>query len=111
VPRSWNYSRGQLLEALLIAKERGAVHWADIAEHLGYADTFKFRRAQGFNTNSEDVRAKFFNATMKDYLRHGWNTTKGSASPYKAFGGVLKPVERDGNGDIVYHFDHERAGK
>ena len=31
-------------------------------------------------------------------------------SPYRFYNGVLKPVERDENGDLVYEWDESRAG-
>lgn len=71
LPESWNYSRGQLLHAALLAKKDGTVRFSQISDDLDYADTFGHRNAIGFNTRSEEHRAKFVGHSMKEFLR--WN--------------------------------------
>lgn len=87
-----------------IAKKDGVVHWADIEPDM-YFLNFDWGRAEGFNANSSEKRAKFTGMTMKDYLHYLWNNPKAGQSPYKLFGGVLVPVEFDGNGDVVYKYN------
>ena len=99
----WNYSRGQFTEALVIAKEKGQVRWADIEPGLRYAD-FSFGNAEGFNQVSSERRAAHHDWSMKDYVRREWNNVNGGHSPYKYFGGVLHPVGRDGAGDVIYEY-------
>lgn len=101
----WNYSRGQFTEALLIAKAKGQVCWSDIEAGLGYAETFDWGAAQGFNQTSSEARAKFNGFTMKGYLHYIWNHVNGGKSPYKYFGGILKPVGKDENGDVIYAYN------
>ena len=110
LPESWNWSRGQLCHALQLAKKNGRVTWPEMAEHLGYADTFGWRHAQGYNQNSQERRAMFLGKTMYDFLRWNWNSPENGQSPYRFYNGVLKPVERDENGDLVYEWDESRAG-
>lgn len=101
LPESWDYSRGQLCEVLQIAKRRD-VRFADIDKHLDYARPFSFRRAYGYNSVSEEVRAPLHDATMRDFLRWNWNSPERQNSPYRIFGGALVPVGRDEDGDLVY---------
>jgi DNA repair photolyase len=110
LPSSWNYSRGQFCEALMIAKRKGIVRWGDISKdiellHSGYL----WRKAEGFNTNSAELRAKFWNFTMADWLHWTWNSPKAGQSPYEMFGGILKPIGKDENGDLIYKYMGERS--
>jgi hypothetical protein len=106
----WGYTRGQTTEALQIAKERGVVHWGEIAPDLEYARTFQWYKAVGFNTNSSETRAKYDGFTMYDYLRYLWNHPQEGKSPYRMFGGVLTPEETlDAAGDVVYRYTPEAA--
>jgi DNA repair photolyase len=111
LPPSWRYSRGQLLQAVQIAKENGSVSWSDVAPELHYAETFGFARAQGYNSQSEERRAMFKGRTMADFLRWNWNTPNNGQSPYKFYGGVLRPERVDDNGDVVYQYSEETAGR
>jgi DNA repair photolyase len=111
VPEEWNYSRGQLLSAVLIAKETGLVRFSDISAELDYADTSGFRRAQGYNSQSEEKRAKFWGKSMKDFLRWNWNSPRNAQGPYYFYGGILVPDGTDENGDVVYKYDYDRAGR
>lgn len=104
----WNYSRGNFAAALQIAKKTGSVRWSDIEEDMYFLD-FDWNRAEGFNTNSTETRAKFRGMTMKDYLHYLWNSPKRGQSPYKIFEGVLKPDGTDENGDIIYRYDQSRT--
>lgn len=108
LPPSWNYSRGQFCEALMIAKQKGEVRWSDIKRdierlHGGYL----WRKAENFNTNSAEKRAQFWNFTMADWLHWTWNSPKSGQSPYEMFGGILKPVGKDADGDIIYRYTGE----
>lgn len=104
LPPSWDYSRGHFAAALQIAKKTGKVQWSDIEKDM-YFLNFEYRKAQGFNVNSSENKAKFDGMTMKDYLRYLWNNPKRGQSPYKIFERVLKPDGVDENGDIIYKYD------
>lgn len=104
LPPSWDYSRGHFAAALQIAKKTGEVRWSDIEKDMYFLD-FEYRKAQGFNVNSSENRAKFDGMTMKDYLRYLWNNPKRGQSPYKIFERVLRPDGEDENGDIIYKYD------
>ena len=104
LPPSWDYSRGHFAAALQIAKKTGKVQWSDIEKDMYFLD-FEYRKAQGFNVNSSENRAKFDGMSMKDYLRYLWNNPKRGQSPYKIFERVLKPDGVDENGDIIYKYD------
>jgi DNA repair photolyase len=105
----WNYCRGQWCEALQIAKKTGQVSWADMAPHLQYAKRWLWRLSSGFNTNGAEVRAKFYEDTMYDYLRKVWNNPEDGQSPYKMYEGIVKPIAKDKNGDLVYAYCPEKA--
>lgn len=106
LPPDWDYSRGHFAAALQIAKKTGEVRWSDIDGDMYFLD-FEYRRAQGFNVNSSENRAKFDGMTMKDYLRYLWNSPKRGQSPYKIFERVLIPFDEDENGDIVYKYNQD----
>lgn len=105
LPPDWNYSRGQFCEALCIARHKGEVRWSDIKKdiellHGGYL----WRKAEGYNTNSAEMRAKFLNFTMADYLRWLWNSPNAGQSPYSMFGGIVVPNGKDEDGNIIYRY-------
>lgn len=105
LPESWNYSRGQFTEALLIAKRTGQVRLSDILPGMQWQKSFLWRNAQGFNTNSTESKAEHYYKTMHDYVRMLWNSPQKKTSPAQYFGGVLAPEpERDPSGDIVYRY-------
>lgn len=103
--KDWNYSRGQFCEALQIAKNRGEVRWSDIAEeNQKIFGKVPFGRAQGFNSNSSEMRAKFHKMSISDWMRYLWNTPKNPNSPYFLFFGVIVPTGHDENGDLIYKY-------
>lgn len=104
LPPNWDYSRGHFSAALQIAKKTGSVRWSDVEKDMYFLE-FPWCKAEGFNCNSSENRAKFDGMTMKDYLRYLWNNPKRGQSPYKAFERVLRPDGIDENGDIIYRFD------
>ncbi|MEW6505505.1 MAG: radical SAM protein [Chloroflexota bacterium] len=108
LPESWNYSRGQWCEALMIAKRRGRVMWADIAPHLEYAKGFEWQKAIGYNTNSVERRAKFMDFSMYDYLQWTWNHPSAGQSPYHMFEGIMRPCGKDQEGNWIYEYDRSR---
>ena len=112
LPESANYSRGQFCEALHICKERGVVYWRDIAADVeSLLGGFQWRTAYGYNTNSSELKAKFYNETMADYLRWLWNSPMKGQSPYTMFGGIMKPVSRDADGNLVYAWNGKREAQ
>lgn len=106
LPPEWDYSRGNFSGALQIAKRCGEVRWSDIEGDMYYLN-FPLVKAQGFNINSSENKAKFEGMSMKDYLRYLWNNPKRGQSPYKLFERVLKPDGLDENGDIIYKYNEE----
>lgn len=109
LPLEYDYSRGNFSHALQVAKKNGEVSWSDVADDMCFLDGFLFHRAEGFNDNSSEVKAKFLGMTMKDYLRFLWNMPSRGQSPYKMFGGVLVPDRRDADGNIVYRLNNEKS--
>ena len=108
LPPTWNYHRGQWTHALLLAKKCGRATWQDVSGELEYAKKFLFRQASGLNTTGTMKRTEFMFATMYDYLRHIWDHPNHGQSPYRMYEGIMKPVEIDKNGDVVYAYDPER---
>ena len=106
LPPSWDYSRGHFAAALQIAKKTGEVHWSDIERDMYFLDV-PYARAQGFNINSSENKAKYFGMTIKDYLRYLWNSPKMGQSPYKIFEKVLVPDGIDEQGDIIYKYNKD----
>ena len=106
LPPDWDYSRGNFSAALQIAKRCGEVRWSDIEKDMYYLE-FPMIRAQGFNINSSENKAKYTGMTMKDYLHYLWNNPKRGQSPYHLFERVMKPDGLDDNGDIIYKYNEE----
>ena len=108
---SWNYSRGQFCEALVLCRKNGQVTWPEIEPDMLVQGLNKilWRRATAYNTGNLQRRGKFYNHTLRDYLHWLWNNPKAGQSPYKMFEGVMKPVDKDKNGDLIYVYDASRA--
>lgn len=105
LPPSWNYSHGQFCEALQIAKKNGFVFWDDIKGDIEQLHSdYEFGKATGFNTNSCEMRAHFYDMTMADYMRWLWNNPQAGQSPYKLFEGILRPDGKDEKGNIIYKY-------
>lgn len=108
LPSDWKIARCQFSNALQICKKKGSVTFADIADGEDYID-FPWTKAEGFNTNTVEKRAKFEGMTMKEYLRYLWNSPRSGQGPYRMFGGVMKSDGHDADGNVVYVFDESRT--
>lgn len=104
--KNWNYSRGHFAAALQIAKKLGKVYWKDIEKDMYFLD-FPIIKAEGFNLNSSENRAKLSGMTMKDYLHYLWNSPQRGQSPYKIFEKVLVPDGLDEDNNIIYKYNQE----
>ena len=104
LPETWNYSRGQFCEALQIAKRKGSVCYSEIQSDIDLLHQYDFSRAEGFNCNSSEKRAKFYGMSMARYLRWLWNNPQAGQSPYKMFEGIMTPNGKDENGDLIYFY-------
>lgn len=110
LPPSFNYSRGQWCEALMIAKKNGKVRYSEVREDIDkYLAGFQKQKAQGFNKGGSSVRAKFQGMSMADYMRWLWNNPDNGQSPYTLFEGVLYPKGKDENGDLIYEYQENRT--
>lgn len=109
LPPDWNYSRGNFSYALQLCRRNGVVHWSEIEQDMGFLENVLFRKAECFNTNTSEKRAKFFDSSMKDYLHYLWNDPSLGQNPFKMFGGVMRPNGFDENGDIVYVYDESKT--
>ena len=108
LPCSMNYSRNQFTEAMMIAKEKGEVRWADIEKGMEMFKSFEWKNAYGYNTGSAEKRAQFKGVTMYEWIKSKWNNPNDSNSPYRYFDKVLYPVKLDEDGNIIYKFNPER---
>ncbi len=108
LPEGWEYSRGNFSYALQLCRKNGKVHFSEIDADMAFLD-FPWGRAEGYNTNSIERRAKFEFMSMRDYLRYLWNNPYAGQSPFHLFEGVMKPDGRDGNGDVVYTYDSSKT--
>lgn len=108
----WNYSRGQLTEVLVKARQRwerdgvGRVTWSgDMAGEIkGLYSGFLWRHATGFNTRGTQTRCTRYKQTMEDYIHEMWNSPNEANSPYRYFGGLLRPLGVDKRGDVIYGY-------
>lgn len=104
LPQDWNYSKGQWCEALQIAKKNGVVKYSDVRSDIEQLHQYDWGRAEGFNANSSEKRAKFYGMTMAQYMKWLWNNPRSGQSPYKLFEGILVPAGKDEEGNIVYKY-------
>jgi len=110
LPESWNYSRGQWCNALMIAKKNGKVKYSEIKNDINHLlGHFKWEKATGYNCNSSEKRAQFSGMTMADYMHWLWNNPKAGQSPYKLFEGILIPKGKDENEDLIYYYNKNRS--
>lgn len=107
LPEDWNYSRGQFCEALQLAKKDpdGLVRWADVKRDIEQLHKYEWGKASGYNKNSSERKAKFYDMTMADYMRWLWNNPQAGQSPYKLFEGALVPVAKDEENNIIYKYN------
>lgn len=108
LPADWNYSHGQFCEALQVCKARGEVRWADICKDADELHDYLWTRAHGFNKNTSEKTAHFRGMTMADYLRWLWNNPQAGQSPYKLFEGIMRPGEKDDDGNLIYHYNPKK---
>tara|TARA_Y100000310_G_C20294251_1_gene628607 strand:+ start:48 stop:578 length:531 start_codon:yes stop_codon:yes gene_type:complete len=106
LPTTWNYSRGQFCEALVLCRINGTVTWGEIADKMSHFGTNNL--ITSLNLGDKKSVAKFHGFTMKDYLRWLWNNPKAGKSPYRQFEGVMRPEGKDNNGNLVYGLDKAR---
>lgn len=105
VPPEWGVSQqGNIGQAIITARERGQVRFSDIRKDIDRYFSFKWTDAAGYNTGSNKARALHYDTTMAQYLRANWNTPSKGTSPAREYGGILVPVGRDGNGDVIYKY-------
>lgn len=108
LPPSWNYSRGQFTEALLHCKERGSVRWSDIAGDASGIHK-SWTSVNGITDGKSEIKSKYIGMTIAQVMRYFWNSPQDGHSPYKYFGGIMKPSGTDENGDIIYIYDSSKA--
>ncbi|MCD8206448.1 MAG: radical SAM protein [Bacteroidales bacterium] len=112
VPPEWGVSQtGNIGQAIIAARENGEVHWSDIRDGIDRYFSFPWNDAAGYNTGSSRARALQYDTTMAQFLRDNWNNPGKGTSPARGYGGILKPVGRDGNGDIVYKYAMKAEGE
>ena len=110
LPPTWNYSKGQFCEALQIAKHAkdGLVRYSDIKKDIEELHQYEWKKAEGFNTCSCERRAKFDGMSMAGYMRWLWNNPQAGQNPYKMFEGVIIPVGKDEEGNLIYKYNGEK---
>lgn len=106
VPPEWNVSqRGQIGQAIIIAREKGYVRWSDIAPYVNkYFSGFEWNSAASYNTGSNKKRALMYDTTMAQFVHGNWNNIHSGNSPARGYGGVLTPDGVDENGDVIYKY-------
>ena len=111
IPLDMKYNKGQFTEALMIAKKNGEVTFSDFCDNAKelFSDILH-HKASGFNTASAFNRASFKNWSMYEYLQYHWNKPKSLKSPCKYFEGILQPIRKDENGDLVYKYMGKKDG-
>lgn len=108
VPPEFNSHKGHIGNAVIIAREKGEVHWSDISEEVEQMFGFLWQTAAAYNTGTNHARAVRMRMSMADYLHNNWNNPNNPSSPAKAYGGILAPDRKDEKGDIVYKYKGAR---
>mgnify|MGYP002706019379 CR=1 FL=1 len=104
LPPTWNYSRGQMCEALNICKRKGYVRWSDIK--LDAENLLRARLEKAMNLGTREKYSKYYTMSAADYMKWCWNNPQAAHSPYKMFEGAMLPAdERDSEGNIVYKYN------
>jgi DNA repair photolyase len=98
----WNYYRGQLTEALCIAKKNGKVSLGDILKSMDATRDVLMKHA--INTAGSMAGAARQTQTMAQYLQQVWNTPAMQKSPYRYFHGALRPIGLDDDKNIIYKY-------
>lgn len=110
VPPEFNSHRGHIGQAVIIAREKGEVHWSDISPYIDEMFGFNWVEATSYNTGTNQARALRLRMSMADYLHNNWNKPKNPSSPARAYGGILAPDRKDEHGDIVYKYKGVQTG-
>lgn len=105
----WNYSRAQITQAIVLAKKNGKVTFDEVYKNkngdwLNSINYYDANYTLGFNTGNQRKRTELKNFSMLDYVRQHWNDPKSSKSPYRYFNGVMHPVSKDKNGNLIYEY-------
>lgn len=110
LPPTWNYSKGQFCEALQIAKHAkdGLVRYSDIKKDIEELHQYEWGKAEGFNQCNSERRAKFSGMSMAGYMRWLWNNPQAGQNPYKMFEGIIIPVGKDEEGNLIYKYNGEK---
>lgn len=104
LPSDWNYSKGQFCEALQIAKKNGVVRWKDVKDDIEKLHNYRWDSACGYNCSSSEKKAHFAGMTMADYMRWLWNNPQDGQNLYKMFEGIVKPIGKDEEGNLIYKY-------
>src|SRR3990167_433948 len=105
-------NRGTITYAHILGKRNGVVHWAEVAETLGWADVPLTGNGNIQGLMSDGIkRAQHRYQTLTEALRSQWNDPNSGKSPYRYGGGRLYPDGLDEGGDVVYRYrsDDEMA--
>ena len=103
VPPEWNSQCANFQGAILIAKRKGTVTWSEFEEEITRLfGGFRWIAAEQFNTGSNRNRAVFDQTTMAEWIKYLWNNPEKLNSPQGAYGGILKAIGRDIEGNSVY---------
>ena len=111
-PPNFKVYEGHYAKALQIAKSNPnhIVYWKDISQYANeIIGHIPIVTAMGFNTSGTRWRAKYRKTKMSEYLRTIWNSPKMPKSPYRYFEGILYPIGKDENGDIIYKYNIKKA--
>lgn len=108
LPESWNYSRGNFSYALQLCKKNGEVRFSDIRDDMGFVEGI-LPDINGVTVGTQELRSKYVGRDLIEVLRYLWNNPNRGQSPYRMFGGVMQPMGKDSEGNIVYVYDQSRT--
>lgn len=108
LPEEYDYSRGNFSYALQLCKKNGEVRFSEIQEHMDFF-TDHFLSINGITCGSCEREGKFKGMSMPEVLRYLWNNPNAGQSPYRMFEGVMQPMGKDADGNIVYVYDQSRT--
>lgn len=101
-----NFAKCQFTQAIVIAKQKGEIHFSDIAkEYHPFLEETLVR-----NVLHAGDMAKVWHKSLFEYMRWCWNNPMACGqSPYRYFDKMLIPQKKlDTDGNVVYKFNQKK---
>jgi len=99
---SWNWTRGQFTNALIIARKCGQVCWKDIEKDTEWERLWRFSEVRNCGDWKRYRRHKLWDCRIAK--KNIWNDPNDINSPYRYFEGRMLPDKLDEDGNVIYKY-------